>query len=74
MQLIFSRTIPFVDTQSLEADQAREVLFRNGSGFVLYLSGGDVSPAAEERVISLDLREALIWLNEASQHRGSFWS
>jgi hypothetical protein len=74
MQLILSRTIPIIDTQSLETDQAREVLFRNGSGFVLYLSGGDLSPVAEERVISLDLREALIWLNEASQHRGSLWS
>jgi hypothetical protein len=74
MQLIASRTIPFIDAQSLEAGQAREALFRNKSGFVLYLSDGDVSPAAEERVISLELREALIWLNEASQDRGSFWS
>ena len=71
MQLIFSRSVPFIDTQSLEAGQAREVLFRDDNSFVLYLSGG--APSAEERVISLGLREALIWLNETAQDCGSFW-
>ena len=58
MQLIFSRSVPFIDTQSLEAGQAREVLFRDDNSFVLYLTGGAPSSTAEERVISLGLREA----------------
>ena len=73
MQLVSSRIVPFIDAQSLEAGQAREILFRDHSDFILYLSDGGASPA-EERIISLELREALIWLNEASWDQGSFWS
>ena len=73
MQLVSSRIVRFIDSQSLEAGGAREVLFRNGSDFILYLSDDDYSSAPEERLISLELREALIWLNEGSDH-GSFWT
>lgn len=74
MQLVSSRTIPLIDGHSLEHRQAREVLFRTCSDrFVLYLSDGKPS-LAEERVIFLDLREALIWLNETSKQHGSFWA
>jgi len=73
MRIISSRTVPFIDTHSLQAGQAHEVLFRTGSGFVLYLTDGDPSLATRERVLSLELREALIWLNESSPDQGSFW-
>jgi hypothetical protein len=75
MQLISSRTIPFLDSQSLAPVQAREALFRtSGDRFVLYLADGGPSSATEERVIFLDLREALIWLNEPPEQCGSFWT
>lgn len=75
MQLISSRTIPCLDSLSLAPRQAREALFRAKSGhFVLYLADGDQSSAGEERLIHLDLREALIWLNEPSEQHGSFWT
>ena len=75
MQLISSRTIPFLDSRSLASGQGREVLFRaKGNRFVLYLADGDPSSAGEERVVFLDLREALLWLNEPSEQRGSFWT
>jgi hypothetical protein len=75
MRLVSSRTIPFLDCQSLEPAQAREALFRtSGNRFILYLAGGNPSSMTEERVIHLDLREALIWLNEPSDQLGSFWS
>jgi hypothetical protein len=74
MQLVSSRKIPSLDSWSLAPCEAREVLFRTSRGFLLYLSNGKPSQAGEERVISLDLREALIWLNEASDQRGSFWT
>ncbi len=74
MQLVSSRTIPFIDSRSLVPDQAREALFRaNGDRFVLYLADGTSSSAGEERLIFLDLREALIWLNEPPEQSGSFW-
>jgi hypothetical protein len=75
MELISSRTIPFLDSRSLAQGHAREALFRtDGDRFVLYLADGHPSSASEERVIFLDLREALIWLNESAEQHGSFWT
>jgi hypothetical protein len=74
MQVISSRTVPFLDTQSLASSEAREVLIRDDTGrFLLYLNDGEPSPTTEERVIMLGPREALIWLNEPPQDQGSFW-
>ena len=75
MQLISARTVPFLDTHSLTACTAREALFRNEDGrYILYLNDGSQTSTSEERVIFLELREALIWLNEVDQEQGAFWS
>jgi hypothetical protein len=75
MQMISSRSLDFLDAQSLASDQAQEALFRVSDGrFLLYLRDGEHSSGAEERVIFLNLREALIWLNEPAQEQGSFWA
>jgi hypothetical protein len=74
MQLVSSRIVRFIDSVSLEAGSVREALFRNSSGFILYLSDDDYSSAPEERPISLELREALIWLNEGYSDQRSFWT
>jgi len=74
MQLVSSRIVHFIDSASLEAGSAREVLFRNSSGFILYLSDDNYSSVPEERLIPLELREALIWLNEGYSDQGSFWT
>jgi hypothetical protein len=74
MQLVSSRIVRFIESESLEAGRAREVLFRSSSGFFLYLSDDDDSSAPQERLISLELREALIWLNEGYPDQGSFWT
>ena len=75
MEMISSRSLAFIDAQSLAPDQAQEALFRVGDGrFLLYLSDGEHASMTEERVIFLDLREALIWLNEPAQEQGSFWA
>ncbi|HEY2248974.1 MAG TPA: hypothetical protein VGH70_16145 [Bradyrhizobium sp.] len=75
MQLVSSRTVPFLDSLSLAPRLAREALFRaDDDRFILYLADGNSSQTSEERVIFLDLREALIWLNEPSEQRGSFWT
>ena len=73
MQLVSSRTISFIDVPSLAIVEAKEALFHDEEGFLLYLSGGDLSSTAEERVVFLELREALIWLNEPPEDQGSFW-
>src|SRR5215475_1930246 len=75
MQLVSSRMIPFLDSETLATRQAREALFRAADDrFVLYLADGDCSSTGEERVMFLDLREALIWLNEPAEQHGSFWT
>ena len=75
MQLISSRTVPFLDAHSLLNGQAREALFRNDDGrFILYLTDGSQPALSEERVIFLELREALLWLNEPDLEQGAFWS
>ena len=72
--MICSRMIPFLDTDSLATGGAREVLFRDDdNGLILYLTDGK-SPVAEERIVRLDMREALIWLNETPQDEASFWN
>jgi hypothetical protein len=74
MQLLASRIVPFVDSQSLEERTAREALFRSSEGeYVLYLSSGAGSVRAEERLVCLDARNALIWINEQPEALGSFW-
>ena len=75
MQIISSRIIPFIDVQSLAPGQAREVLFRDeNNGFILYLSDGGSSSNMEERIVRLEMREALIWLNEPPEDGGAFWN
>ena len=74
MQLIASRIVPFIDSTLLEERNAREALLRDRDGeFMLYLSDGDGSPSAAERLIRLDFRDALIWLNENTETPGLFW-
>ena len=74
MQLVSSRTISFIDVPSLAIVEAKELLFHDeGKGFLLYLCGGEVLSTAEERVVFLELREALLWLNEPPEDQGSFW-
>jgi len=72
MQLICARTISFLDVDSLETRKAREALLRGQSGFMLYLSDGAPPPSCNERLISLEAREALLWLSEEAEP-GSFW-
>jgi hypothetical protein len=73
MELILSRTIPAIDAESLMPCEAREALFRDRHGFVLYLTKEVPSVAIEERLLRLGTREALVWLNEEPQQQGSFW-
>ena len=75
MQMICSRTIPFIDAQSLAPGQAREALFRDeNNDFILYLSDSVTASRTEERLIRLEMREALIWLNETPEDGRTFWN
>lgn len=74
MRLVASRMCPFIDSRSLEMRNGREALFRQNDGsFILYLSDSDRLPGAEERIVRLDARAALLWANEPPESQGSFW-
>jgi hypothetical protein len=74
MRLVASRICPFIDSRSLEMRNGREALFRQSDGsFILYLSDSDRLPGAEERIVRLDARAALLWANEPPESQGSFW-
>jgi hypothetical protein len=74
LKLIASRIIPFIDGNSLEERSGREALFRaEDGGYVLYLSDSDGRSPADERLIALNPRDALIWINESAEAPGSFW-
>jgi hypothetical protein len=72
--MICSRSIPFIDVDTLSVGEAREALFRDQHGFVLYLSKGAPSAPGDERILRVGAREALLWLNEDAHDQGSFWA
>jgi hypothetical protein len=74
MQLMVSRSYPVIDEQTLAEYIARDALFRASDGsYLLYMaSGGQAAP--EERLLLLDSRDALLWLNEKPDASGSYWS
>jgi hypothetical protein len=73
MQLLVSREYPVIDYQTMAEFVGHERLFRRAEGsFLLHLSSAGKSEA-EERVVWLDAREAITWLNEAPEQYGSSW-
>ena len=69
LQMISSRTVPFLDDQTLAPGNAREALFRDERcGFILYQSNDLAQSEPNERIMRLDAREALIWLNQAAEN------
>ena len=72
MQLICSRTYPFLDTQTLEERQARDTLLRIGENeFLLHMTSDDVVQG--ERLVRFDSRAALVWINQQVDEYGVDW-
>ena len=72
MQLICSRTYPFLDRQTLVERQARDTLLRVGENeFLLHMMSDD--GGEEERLIRFDGRTALLWISQEAEEYGSDW-
>ena len=72
MQLIASRTYACLDTQTLVEIEARGSLLRVGENeFLLHMmsDGG----ATEDRLLWLDCRAALLWINQEPEEFGVDW-
>jgi hypothetical protein len=71
IKLLVSRTYPFIDSDALVERQARDTLFRMPDGsFLLHLSNDE---AAEDRLVRIDSRAALIWVNANPEEFGVEW-
>jgi hypothetical protein len=72
MHLVITRKYPFLAAQTLTERQARDSLFRVGEHeFLLHMTPGE--DFAEERLIWLDSRAALLWINQAADDYGLNW-
>jgi hypothetical protein len=72
MQLLCLRSIPSIDVDTLVLSEAKQALFRDPTGFVLY-QRGYTRLGSEESVVRLSTRDALLWLNCEPEDEGSFW-
>jgi hypothetical protein len=73
MDLLVSRIYPFIDSESLTEFRARDTLFRMADGrFLLHLSSPDASGEVD-RILWIDGRAALVWINEEPDEFGSEW-
>jgi hypothetical protein len=73
MKLVLSRCHPLIDAQTLTGYFAREALFRTDDGsFLLYIAS-EGRAEREERILFLDCRDALVWLNAAPDVLGTSW-
>src|SRR3979409_654379 len=73
MQLMVSRSYPAIDEGTLTEYSAREALFRCDDGSFLLYMNSERQRASEERILKLDCREALIWLNATTEAVGCYW-
>jgi hypothetical protein len=73
MHFLASREYPLIDSQTMAESVGYERLFRTRDGaFWLYLSS-DERADAQERIIRLSVRDAIMWLNEAPENFGLLW-
>ena len=63
MKLVLSRCHPIADAQTLSGYFAREALFRTDDGSFLLYMASEGKTGREERILFLDCRDALVWLN-----------
>jgi len=73
MKLVLSRCHPITDAQALTGYFTREALFRTDDGSFLLYMASEGKTGREERILFLDCRDALVWLNATSDVRGTSW-
>ncbi len=73
MQIVASRLYPFLDASSLKERMAQDTLLRTDDGaYILHMSSGDQT-TNQDRLIWLDSRSALMWVNASAEEYGMEW-
>jgi hypothetical protein len=73
MQLMVSRSYPVIDAQTLAEYVARDALFRAADGSYFLYMASKARVEGEERILFLDCRDALLWLNDTPDTLASYW-
>jgi hypothetical protein len=73
MQLLASRNFPVIDYQTMGEFIGSERLFRTPAGAFLLHMSSEGKLEAEERILWLNLRDAISWLNQPPDEFGCFW-
>jgi|HubBroStandDraft_6_1064221.scaffolds.fasta_scaffold69040_2 hypothetical protein len=72
IELLVSRTYPFIDSDALVERHARDTLFRAPDGsFLLHLSTDKT--VDDDRLVRIDSRAALLWLHAGPEEFGIEW-
>jgi hypothetical protein len=73
MQLMVSRSYPVIDAQTLAEYVARDALFRAADGSYFLYMASKARVEGKERILFLDCRDALLWLNDTPDTLASYW-
>ncbi|HEY9153916.1 MAG TPA: hypothetical protein VIM69_02225 [Opitutaceae bacterium] len=69
MKLVATHEYSYLDVQSLDERQARDTLFRYGENcFLLHMTPGE---GEKDKILWLDSRAALLWINQTVEEYGS---
>ena len=72
MHLVATRKYAFIATQTLAECQARDSLFRFAENeFLLHMTSDE--DLEDERLVWLDTRAALLWINQTTDEYGINW-
>ena len=72
MRLIAARRYSFIAVQTLAEHQACDRLFKVAENeFVLHMSSDEAS--GEDRLVRLDSRASLLWINQTTDEYGTNW-
>ncbi len=63
-RMICARRVADIDAETLAHYEQQEALLRDENGFLLYLLRTSPIGPAEEKLMRVAAREALVWLNE----------
>jgi hypothetical protein len=73
VQIVASRLYPFLDASSLKECMAQDTLLRSDDGaYILHMSSRDQT-TNQDRLIWLDSRSALMWVNASAEEYGMEW-
>jgi len=72
MRLVLSRCYPIADAQTPTGYFAREALFRTDNGSFLLYMASEGQAEREERILFLNCRDALVWLNATPDAVGTY--